>query len=132
MISSDPGASSASGSQVTTLIPNQTLHLTPRIGLSAENLLLGMALYWVVDPLAPNWQLQQLPLGADRIRIALRKKSFANGGDGEAAQLFARRAEQITRDAGYAGYSILEYTEGIESTLPLAQRVAQGVIRFNR
>jgi hypothetical protein len=132
MISHNPGAIDASGNPVSTLIPSQTLQLTRSIGLSAENLLLGAALYWVVDPLAPNWQLAQAPLGDDRVRISLRKKRFANGGDGEAAQLFARRAEQVARDAGYAGYTVMEYTEGIESTLPLAQRVVQGVVKLNR
>ncbi len=132
MISHNPGVMDASGNPVSTLIPNQTLQLTRSIGLSAENLALGAALYWAVDPLAPNWQLEQAPLGADRVRIALRKKRFTSGGDGEAAQVFARRAEQVARDGGYAGYTVMEYTEGIESTLPVAQRVAQGVVRLNR
>jgi hypothetical protein len=132
MISHNPGAIDASGNGVSTLIPNQTLQLTRTIGLSAENLLLGAALYWVVDPLAPNWQSEQAPLGADRVRISLRKKRFTSGGDGEAAQVFARRAEQLARSGGYARYTVMEYTEGIESTLPVAQRVAQGVILLNR
>ena len=132
MISHNAGVIDASGKGVSTLIPNQTLQLSRSAGLSAETLLLGAALYWAVDPLAPNWQLAQAPLGADRVRISLRKKRFASGGDGEAAQLFARRAEQVARDGGYAGYTVMEYTEGIESTLPLAQRVSQGVIRLNR
>lgn len=131
-ISSNPGATDAAGNSVSTLIPNKTFNFTPAVGLTVENLLLGAALYWAVDPLAPNWQLEQATLGADRVRISLRKKRFASGGDGEAAQLFARRAEQVARAAGYVGYTVMEYTEGIESTLPLAQRVAQGVIRLDR
>jgi hypothetical protein len=66
------------------------------------------------------------------VRISLRKKRFTSGGDGEAAQLFARRAEKLARDGGYAVYTVLEYNEGIESTLPVAQRVAQGVIELKR
>jgi hypothetical protein len=132
MISRSPGAVDASGSPVSTLIPNQSLQLTRTLALSAETLVLGAALYWVVDPLAPNWQLEQAPLGADQMRISLRKKRFTSGGDGEAAQLFSRRAEWLVREGGYARYSVMEYTEGIESTLPLAQRVAQGVIRLIR
>lgn len=131
-ISSNPGATDAAGNSVSTLIPNKTFNFTPAVGLTVENILLGAALYWAVDPLAPNWQLEQAPLGADRVRISLRKKRFVSGGDGEAAQLFARRAEQVARAAGYAGYTVMEYTEGIESALPLAQRVAQGVIRLER
>ena len=131
-IGNNPGATDAFGNPVTTLVPNKTLHLTPAVALSVENMLLGAALYWAVDPLAPNWQLAQAPLGADRVRISLRKKRFTSGGDGEAAQLFARRAEQVARDGGYAGYTVMECTEGIESTLPLAQRVSQGVIQLKR
>lgn len=131
-VGSNPGAVDASGNAVSTLIPNKSFNLTPGVALGVDTILLGAALYWVVDPLAPNWQLAQSALGADRVRIALRKKHFTSGGDGEAAQLFARRAEQVAHDGGYAGYTVLEYTEGIESTLPLAQRVAQGVVRLNR
>jgi hypothetical protein len=131
-VSKNPGAVDASGNAVSTLIPNKSYNLTPAVSLSVENILLGAALYWAVDPLAPNWQLEQAPLGADRVRISLRKKRFTSGGDGEAAQLFARRAEQVAHDGGYAGYTLMEYTEGIESTLPLAQRVARGVIQLNR
>ncbi len=131
-VSSNPGAIDASGNAVSTLITNKSLNLTPALALSVENMLLGAALYWAVDPLAPNWALEQAQLGAERVRISLRKKRFTSGGDGEAAQVFARRAEQVARAAGYAGYTVMEYTEGIESTLPLAQRVAQGVIRLDR
>lgn len=131
-VGNNPGVFDASGNSISTLIPDKTFNITPALALSVENVLLGAALYWAVDPLAPNWQLAQSPEGEDRMRISLRKKRFANGGDGEAAQLFARRAGQAARDGGYAGYTVMEYTEGIESALPVAQRVAQGVIRLNR
>jgi hypothetical protein len=39
---------------------------------------------------------------------------------------------EFARRGGYAGYTVLEYSEGIESTLPVAQRVAQGVVRLER
>ena len=131
-VSSNPGVFDASGQSISTLIPDKSYNITPGLALSVETIVLGAALYWVVDPLAPNWQLGEVPLGADRVRIALRKKRFTSGGDGEAAQVFARRAGQLASERGYAGYAVMEYTEGIESTLPLAQRVAQGVIRFYR
>jgi hypothetical protein len=132
MVSHNPGATDASGNGVSTLIPNQSLQLTRKLALSAETLGIGAILYWVVDPLAPNWQLAQTSEGADRVRISLRKKQFTSGGNGEAAQLFSRRAEKLAREGGYAGYTVMEYTEGIESTLPLSQRVAQGVILLSR
>jgi len=68
-------------------------------------------------------------MGDNRFRISLRKKRFVTGGDGEAAQIFYRRAEQIVRENGYAGYTVLEFGEGVESTVPIAQRVARGVIQ---
>lgn len=132
MISPNRGATDASGNAVGTLIPNKSMQLGRTTALSAENLVLGTVLYWVVDPLAPNWQLQQVPLGPDRLRISLRKKQFTTGGDGEAVQVFFRQAEQVRRDGGYASYTVMEYTEGIESTIPVAQRVSQGVIQLNR
>ena len=132
MIIHNPGAADGAGNPVSTLIPNQTLQFTRTVALSAENLALGAVLYWAVDPLAPNWQIEQASLDADRVRISLRKKRFTSGGDGEASQLFTRRAGEIAHKGGYSGYTVMEYTEGIESTLPLAQRVSQGVIRLHR
>ena len=128
----NPGTVDASGNSAGTLIPNKSFNLTPELSLSVENILLGAALYWAVDPLAPNWELVQAQLGGDRVRISLRRKRFASGGDGEAEQVFERHAAQLARAGHYAGYSVMEYTEGIESTLPLAQRVAQGVVQLNR
>lgn len=120
----------AAGNRLSTLIPNKALQISSGLSLSMENMALIALVSWAVDPLAPNWQLAQMPLGDDRVRISLRKKRFTTGGDGEAAQLFARRAEQLTREGGYARYTVLDYTEGIESTVPIAQRVAQGVIEL--
>ena len=97
--------------------------------VAAEALVLGAVIYYVVDPLSPNWQIEEARMGDNRFRISLRKKRFATGGDGEATQLFYRRAEQIVRENGYAGYTVLEFGEGVESTVPIAQRVAQGVIQ---
>jgi hypothetical protein len=131
-ISTNPAATDTAGNTVSTLIPNKTLNLTPGLGLDISTILVGAALYWVIDPLAPNWESERAPLGADRVRIWLRKKRFTNGGDGEAPQVFARSAEQLVREGGYSGYTVMEYTEGIESTLPVPQRVAQGVVRLNR
>ena len=83
----------------------------------------------IVDPFSPNWQIEEAPMADNRFRISLRKKRFAIGGDGEATQLFYRRAERIVRDNGYAGYAVLEFGEGVESAFPLAQRVSRGIIQ---
>jgi hypothetical protein len=127
-----PQVVDGSGNPLSTLIPNKALQISQGLSLSMENIALIALIDWAVDPLAPNWQLAQMPLSEDRVRIALRKKRFTTGGDGEAAQLFARRAEKLRNEGGYVSYAVLEYTEGIESSVPIAQRVAQGVIELKR
>jgi len=122
--------SDSAGDSIKPMIPNKSLQLTKSLSIPLEGLLLGAALYLVVDPLSPNWQIEESRIAEDRFRIALRRKLFASGGDGEASQVFQRRADQIALDRGYAGYTILEFTEGIESALPVAQRVSYGVIRL--
>jgi len=124
-----PGSDSA-GDEIKTIIPNKSLNLSKSLQIPLEGLLLGVAVYLVVDPLSPNWRIEESRIGKDGFRIALRRKPFASGGEGEAMQVFQRRAEQIARDHGHAEYTILEFTEGIESTLPVAQRVSYGVIRL--
>ncbi len=128
----NPGVVDGTGKSVKPLFANRSLQVTRGLAIGVDAMVFAATLNWLVDPLAPNWQVQQVALGEDRMRIALRKKRFASGGDGEAAQLFARRAEQASREGGYAGYTVLQYSEGVESTLPVAERVAQGVIRFDR
>jgi len=119
----------SSGSTIRPLIPNEAVVLSKSLTIPAEALALGAAIYFVVDPLSPNWQIEEARISDNRFRIALRKKRFTTGGDGEAAQIFYRRAEQIVRENSYAGYTVLEFGEGVESTVPIAQRVAQGIIR---
>lgn len=125
-----PLGSDSSGDSIKPVIPNKSLQISKSLSIPLEGLVLGAALYLVVDPLSPNWQIEESRIAEDRFRIALRRKRFASGGDGEASQVFQRRADQIALDRGYAGYTILDFTEGIESTLPVAQRVAYGVIRL--
>lgn len=88
------------------------------------------ALMFVVDPLAPNWRIETRSLGGGRYGIALKMKHFATGGDGEAHQVFLREAGRIAEERGGKEYRIAEFSEGIESTVPLARRVARGVIEF--
>ncbi|MBX9812859.1 MAG: hypothetical protein K2Y16_14800 [Burkholderiales bacterium] len=124
-----PGSDSA-GNEIKTVIPNKTLNVSKSLRIPLEGLVLGAAIYLVVDPLSPNWQIEETRISKDDFRIALRRKPFASGGDGEAGQVFQRRAEQIARENGYSGYTIIEFTEGIESTLPVARRVSHGTIRL--
>ena len=116
------------GDGIRTFVPNRTVNVAPSVQIPLEGVLLGAAVIWYVDPLAPNWQVEETRLSLDRYRIALRRKPVTNGGDGEANAIFRRHAEQITRDQGKAGYEVIEFNTGIESTLPFAYRVASGVV----
>ncbi|MDE2584731.1 MAG: hypothetical protein KGN39_04975, partial [Betaproteobacteria bacterium] len=57
-------------------------------------------------------------------------KRFHTGGGGESMMLIKRRAEQLRRENGFSSYRIVDYTEGIESSTPVAQRYAQGLIQL--
>jgi len=92
----------------------------------------GVAVYALVDPLAPNWTVQEARLGEERYRFVLRMKALHAGGDGEARQVFARRAAQLASQPGFAGYDVTAWEEGIDSTRPFSQRVALGEIRLRR
>jgi hypothetical protein len=118
------------------LLGTKELQLTADFALKPEFLLLGVAVYLIVDPLAPNWKIEQSEPFPGEYHLALKKKGITNegGGDGEARVVFLRRAESLAREHGTArpglnsGYTVLEFTEGIESEYPFARRVAHGVV----
>ena len=56
----------------------------------------------------------------------------AVGGDGEARTVFMRNARNYADEGGYAGFEVVRYEEGIESTRPFARRYASGEIRLAR
>ena len=114
------------------IIPNETLNISKAVSITAESLAAGVLLYVIIDPLAPNWQIEQRQLETDRYAISMKKKRFTTGGDGEAAQIFYRRAAHIVREQGGARYRVVAFSEGIESSVPIAQRVAQGVVEVVR
>lgn len=121
------GASSKS-----VLIPNQVLNVSSSLSVPLESIAAGALLFVIIDPLAPNWHIEQMRAGENRFRIAMRKKRFTTGGDGEAMPAFYRRAEQIVSELGARNYRILEFNEGVDSAVPIAQRVAQGVVEIIR
>ena len=57
---------------------------------------------------------------------------LVTGGEGEARQVFLRNARQVVEAGGFAGFDVLRYEEGIESTRPFARRFASGEIRLVR
>jgi len=118
------------------ILPNATVQVGPTIAYSVEQIAVAGAaaalLYVIYDPLAPNWSIEEKPLADDTYYLALRAKSFRIGGDGEAIQIIKRRALQLQREKGYAGYRILDYSEGIESSTPLTHRVSEGTVQLVR
>jgi hypothetical protein len=89
-------------------------------------------LYIIYDPFAPNWTIEENRLTDDTYYLSLRAKSFRTGGDGEAIQILKRRALQLQRAAGFAGYRILDYSESIESSTPFSHRFSEGTIQLVR
>jgi hypothetical protein len=115
------------------LLPNASLQLTPSYAITLEKLVLGAAVYYFVDPLSPNWHGEMKRLSDDTFSISMRAKRYrSSGGDGESGRVFRRNADEIVRSGGFAEYTILSYSEGIESETLGAVRVTEGVIRVSR
>jgi hypothetical protein len=125
-----PGCSTIDEDSPTTLIPNKTLDISPSLTIPAETIVAGAIIYWFVDPLAPNWRVEVEALGEQRFRLAMKMKRFIIGGEGEAGAVVRRTAEKLRRDAGAREFVILELSEGIESRVPIAQRVAHAVVQL--
>jgi hypothetical protein len=114
------------------LIPDEAVNISPGFHPPLEAVvgvvLVGVVAYYVIDPLAPNWEVKINQLDETRVAINLRKKRFSTGGDGEAREVFRRRAQEIVDDNGLAGYTIVQYSEGVDSETTFARRMARGVI----
>lgn len=113
-------------------IPNYTFRLSPSISVALEKVVtwgafIGVA-YMVLDPLSPNWDIEEAPLAQDRVHFSLRMKRFYAGGAGEAQSVFHRRAKELMHLNGYSGYKVVEYQEGLESSVLGSQRTATGVV----
>lgn len=118
------------------LIPDTTLNLSNSMQISLEKIITwGMyagAAYLILDPLAPNWEIEQAAFPDSHYHFSLKMKRYYTGGAGESRMVFHQRAKELMRQGGYAGYEVLEYTEGMESSVLGSQRVSQGVIRLTR
>ena len=113
-----------------TLLPARTLNLSPSLHIPAEGVVAAGILFYIVDPLAPNWKVEVEAIGTQRYRVNLTMKRFITGGEGESSAVFRRAAEKLQQDNGSAGYAVLAYQEGIESHVLIAQRVANGVVEL--
>ncbi|MDR3055833.1 MAG: hypothetical protein LBU53_10620 [Zoogloeaceae bacterium] len=91
----------------------------------------GLA-YLVYDPLAPNWEIQEVRLSEDVFQMQLTMKRHFSGGEGEAMRILKRRAIQLQRELGYGSYRILDYSEGIESATLAAYRTGEGRVQLVR
>jgi hypothetical protein len=57
-------------------------------------------------------------------------KRYYAGGAGEARVVFNRRAKDLVRSLGAESYRILEYSEGMESSVLGSRRVGEGVVEL--
>jgi hypothetical protein len=90
------------------------------------------AAYLILDPLAPNWEIEQAAFPDSHYHFSLKMKRFYAGGAGESRMVFNQRAKELMRQGGYDGYDVLEYSEGMQSSVLGSQRVSQGVIHLTR
>ncbi len=125
---------SSTGSAASPLIPAKSIQLTTTTSVSLSTLataaVVVAAIYFVYDPLAPNWEIEESRLNDDTYRFSLKMKRYHTGGAGESIQILKRRASKIQYEQGFSGYQILEYTEGIESQTIGARRMAEGTIKL--
>jgi hypothetical protein len=127
-----PAAIPSTGS----LLPNATVQVTPLLAYTTEQIynagLVGVLIYVVYDPLAPNWSIEEKVLNEDTYALSMKAKSFRTGGDGESMRILKRRALTLQRERGYTSYKILEFSEGIESSTPFTHRFSEGTIQLVR
>jgi predicted component of type VI protein secretion system len=124
------GCSTVNEDSPTTLIPNKTLNISPSLTIPAETLAAIGVIFWFVDPLAPNWRVEVEALGEQRFRVAMTMKRFIIGGEGEVLPVLKRTAEKLRRDTASREFVIVELSEGIQSRVPVAQRVAHAVVQL--
>lgn len=118
------------------IIPDTSVNLGPSVAYPLEKLV-----YWgawvgaawlILDPLAPNWEIQEARFPENHIHFNLTMKRYYAGGAGEARVIFHRRAKELMRAGGFTGYEVVEYAEGMESSMLGSLRKAEGVVRFSK
>lgn len=86
--------------------------------------------YALYDPWAPNWELDVIPVDETHVRFEMRLRAFHTGGEGEARKVLNRNAARVARERGFSGFELVQFEEGVESTRPIARRVASGEVRL--
>jgi hypothetical protein len=119
-----------------TLIPDKSVNLSSSSSIALDKLIywggFAAAAYMILDPLAPNWDIEEAAFPDNKYYMTLKMKRYYNGGAGEARMVFQQRAKSLMLRAGFDAYEILEYNESLDSSLLGSQRVAQGVIALVR
>lgn len=118
------------------IIPETTINLSKSVQIPLENVV-GWGLYvgaaWLIlDPLAPNWEIEQASFPDRYYHLSLKMKRVYTGGAGEARVVFHQRARELMLENGFDSYAVVEYTEGLDSSVLGSQRVARGVIQLSR
>lgn len=118
------------------VVPDRNVTITPSVKIAVEKLIFwgayAGAAYLVLDPLEPNWEIEEAAFPDGHYHFSLKMKRYYAGGAGESRVVFNRRAKELMRQGGYDGYEVLEYSESMESSVLGSQRVSQGVIRLTR
>lgn len=132
----DATAKVVQGTMGAQLIPDGTVNIGPSVSYPIEKLVywgvwIGAA-YLILDPLSPNWQIEEARFPEDHVHFQLSMKRYYAGGAGEARVVFHRRAKELMRAGGFGSYEVIEYAEGMESSVLGSQRVAEGVVRFRK
>lgn len=116
------------------VVPNTSFQVTPLLSIPLEKIVYwgayAGAAYLILDPYAPNWDIEEATLPKNQFHLALKMRRYYSGGAGEARAVFHRRAKELVQYGGFEGYEVLEYNESLESSVLGSQRVAQGVIRL--
>ena len=120
----------------TPIVPDATLNISKATQIPLERVvawgLYAGAAWLILDPLAPNWEIEQASFPDRYYHLSLKMKRVYSGGAGEARVVFQQRAKELMRQNGFDAYTVVEYTEGLDSSVLGSQRVAQGVIQLTR
>lgn len=120
--------------RVGSAIPDTSFRISPALSIPLEKIVFwgvyAGAAYLILDPYAPNWDIEEAPLPKNQFHLALKMKRYYSGGAGEARSILHRRAKELAQHGGFDGYELLEYSESLESSVLGSQRAAQGVIRL--
>ncbi len=118
------------------ILPDTALNLTKSVQIPLEKMvnwgLYAGAAWLILDPLAPNWEIEQASFPERHYHLSLKMKRVYAGGAGEARVVFHQRAKDLMRQNGFDNYAVVEYSEGLESSILGSQRVARGVIQLVR